>query len=76
MTPVLSRERYQEIGYSVAIYPATGFLAAAQAFDSVYGALKNQGDSTSVQELLFPFPEMSKLMGFEDVWEFDKNHAG
>ncbi|MEX2615392.1 MAG: isocitrate lyase/PEP mutase family protein [Alphaproteobacteria bacterium] len=75
MTPILSRERYQEIGYSVAIYPATGFLAATQVFDTVYGALKNEGDSTSVQDLLYPFPEMSKLMGFEDVWEFDKKHA-
>jgi 2-methylisocitrate lyase-like PEP mutase family enzyme len=75
LTPILSRERYQEIGYSIAIYPATAFLAAAQIFETVYGALREKGDSTSVQNLLYPFPEMSKLVGFEDVWEFDRAHA-
>ncbi len=75
VTPILSRERYQEIGYSVAIYPGTAFLAATQIFETVYSALKEKGDSTSVQNLLYPFPEMSKLMGFEDIWEFDKTHA-
>ena len=75
LTPILSRERYQEIGYSIAIYPGTAFLAAAQVFETVYGALKEKGDSTSVQNLLYPFPEMSKLVGFEDVWDFDRTHA-
>lgn len=75
LTPILSRGRYQEIGYSIAIYPGTAFLAATQVFETVYDALKEQGDSTSVQNLLYPFPEMSKLVGFEDVWEFDRTHA-
>ena len=31
MTPILRRDRLQEIGYSIAIYPGTAFLAATQA---------------------------------------------
>jgi len=75
LTPILSRERYQEIGYSLAIYPATGFLAATQAFETVYGALRRDGGSLAVADQLYPFQEMSKLMGFEDIWEFEREHA-
>jgi 2-methylisocitrate lyase-like PEP mutase family enzyme len=74
-TPVLSRERLIEIGYQIAIFPATAFLAAAAAFDSLYGTLKTQGSSIEAEVQLFPFNEMSKLMGFERVWEFDKKHS-
>jgi len=74
-TPVLSRQRLLEIGYQIAIFPATGFLGAAAAFENIYGTLKTEGSSIESQVRLFPFDEMNKLMGFERVWEFDKKHA-
>ena len=74
-TPVLSRQRLLEIGYQIAIFPATGFLGAAAAFENIYGTLKTEGSSIESQVPLFPFDEMNKLMGFERVWEFDKKHA-
>jgi len=64
-----------EIGYQIAIFPATGFLGAAAAFDKIYGTLKTEGSSIESQVPLFPFDEMNKLMGFERVWEFDKKHS-
>lgn len=74
-TPVLSRQQLLEIGYQIAIFPATGFLGAAAAFDKIYGTLKTEGSSIESQVPLFPFDEMNKLMGFERVWEFDKKHS-
>ncbi|CAE7546117.1 bcpA, partial [Symbiodinium necroappetens] len=44
-TPVLPRERYIELGYQVAIYPATGFLAMGKALEKVYRSLRNEGAS-------------------------------
>ncbi|CAE7764916.1 Dml, partial [Symbiodinium sp. CCMP2456] len=41
-TPVLPRERYIELGYQVAIYPATGFLAMGKALEKVYRSLRNE----------------------------------
>ena len=75
LTPALSRERYQEIGYSIAIFPGTAFLAATQAFENVYGAIRRDGGSQAVASQLYPFHDMSTLMGFEDIWEFEKEHA-
>ena len=74
-TPVLSRKRLLEIGYQIAIFPATGFLGAAAAFENIYGTLKSEGSSIESQVPLFPFDEMNRLMGFERVWDFDKKYA-
>ncbi len=70
-TPLLSAERLQEIGYGVGIYPAIGFLAAGAALQKAYGDLLANGQTSDGIEL-YPFGEFSKLLGFEDVWDFEK----
>jgi 2-methylisocitrate lyase-like PEP mutase family enzyme len=74
-TPLLSAEELEDIGFKIAIFPGTGFLATAQVLHNVYGALKKDGISTQVADQLYPFEDMNKLMGFEDVWEFDKKYG-
>ena len=44
-TPVLDRKTLEEIGYSIAIYPAFGFLAVGDALRNVYRHLKENGSS-------------------------------
>ncbi|NKB56165.1 MAG: carboxyvinyl-carboxyphosphonate phosphorylmutase [Alphaproteobacteria bacterium] len=75
LTPMLSHARLQEIGFSIAIYPGTAFLAAAKIYEDVYGAIHRDGDSHAVSDNLYPFAEMTKLMGFDDVWAFEKEYA-
>lgn len=74
-TPLLSKDDLQSLGYSIAIFPATGFLAAAAALRDVYGAIKEEGSSTSVADRLYPFPDFSKLMGFQRIWDFERDWA-
>ena len=74
-TPVLGFEDLQAIGYGLAIFPATAFLAAAKSFELVYTALKETRSSTSVKPALYDFPAFSKLMGFDWVTAFDQAHA-
>jgi 2-methylisocitrate lyase-like PEP mutase family enzyme len=74
-TPVLSAARLEALGYRIAIFPATGFLAAGAALDSIYKTLKRDGSSVEAVAPLFPFNEFAKLMGFQEVWDFDKRHA-
>jgi 2-methylisocitrate lyase-like PEP mutase family enzyme len=73
-TPVLSKARLVELGYRMAIFPATGFLAAAAALRSAYEALRRDGSSDRLNVPLYPFTDFSKLMGFEDVWAFERTH--
>lgn len=74
-TPVLTAEQYAEIGYQIAIYPAAGFLAVGHALNSVYGTLKRTGASTDLEVPIADFMTFSKAMGFEDIWQFERDHA-
>jgi len=74
-TPLFSKEDLEQMGFKMAIYPGTGFLAMGKALESVYGALKQDGSSLSVKDELYNFEAFSKLMGFEAVWDFDRKHA-
>lgn len=74
-TPVLSRAALTEIGYRIAIFPATGFLATAAALTHAYDTLRAHGSSAGQSLDLFPFAEMNRLMGFERVWQFEREHA-
>jgi 2-methylisocitrate lyase-like PEP mutase family enzyme len=73
-TPVLSSTRLAEIGYALAIYPVSGLLSAAAALSTVYRQIRKTGSSLGSPAPLYPFAEMNRLMGFEEVWAFDKAH--
>lgn len=74
-TPVLSQADLESIGYKLAIFPVTALLAATQAMQSVYQGLRRQGSSAHGTVPLMPFSELTQLMGFQAVWDFDKRHA-
>jgi 2-methylisocitrate lyase-like PEP mutase family enzyme len=74
-TPVLSQTELEAIGYKLAIFPVTALLAAAQAMKAVYGEFKRSGSSAAAAMPLMPFTELTQLMGFEEIWAFEKRYA-
>lgn len=74
-SPILSAARLQALGYQLAIFPATGFLAAANALARVYADLVATGSSAGADHELYDFDAFSRLMGFEAVWAFEHRHA-
>lgn len=73
-TPLLSADRLKELGYAIAIHPALGFLSVGAALDKAYKDLAANG-ITSPDIDLYSFAEFNKLLGFEDVWDFEKRYA-
>jgi 2-methylisocitrate lyase-like PEP mutase family enzyme len=71
-TPILPKQRLEELGYKIAIFPATGLLAATKALQRVYRVLKDKGSSDMLANELLTFQELCSLVGFEHVWEFEK----
>jgi len=71
-TPILPKARLEELGYRIAIFPATGFLATAKALERVYGVLRETGSSDTLASEFYPFDRFCRLVGFEHVWEFEK----
>ena len=75
VSPILSTARLEELGYGLAIFPALTALAAAQAMETVMAQLKNTGTTTPPAAPHFDFFEFCDLIGFPEVWEFEKKWA-
>ena len=71
-SPVLPAETLARLGFAIAIYPGTGFLAVAKTLEDVYGHLRTNGSSIDLGTGSISIGEMHELMGFEEVWEFEK----
>ena len=74
-TPVLSRDDLAGLGYKLAIVPVTAMLASVHAMTQVYQQFKDTGSSAGSATTLYDFGALTQLMGFEDVWDFEKRYA-
>ncbi len=69
-SPVPHTSVLAEIGYAYAIYPSLTSLAACAAMEKALRDLKDHG--IGQPDCLFDFSEFCSLIGFEDVWAFEK----
>ena len=74
-TPILPAAQLAEIGYAFAIYPSMTSLVAAAAMETALRALKDTGHSQSARIPMFDFMEFCRLIGFNEVWDFEKRWA-
>lgn len=72
-TPIRSVEELKALGFALAIWPAMTGLAAAKAVETALTAFKANGTSQGVD--LFSFSEFNQLIGFPEVWEFERRWA-
>jgi len=69
-TPRVEADRLKKWGFDLAIYPGLGFSVAAEAMRLAWEHLKLQGTSTGMN--VPQYRGMHELMGFQEVWEFEK----
>ena len=74
-TPILPAEQLAEIGYAFAIYPSMTSLVAAAAMETALRTLKDTGRSQAPGIPMFDFMEFCRLIGFQEVWDFEKRWA-
>jgi 2-methylisocitrate lyase-like PEP mutase family enzyme len=74
-TPIRSKAELADIGYKLAIFPSATGLAAAAAAEIALNVLKTEGTSKSPNSKLFSFAEFNSLIGFEEVWAFERRWA-
>ncbi len=71
-TPIFPGDKLKDIGFSIAIFPALTALSAMAAVESSLQYIKETGTSQGSPVPRFDFQEMCSLLGFEDVWDFEK----
>jgi len=74
-TPIRSAAELKAIGYRLAIYPSMTGLAAAAAAEASLSMFKATGTSQSPEVPLFSFAEFNHLIGFDEVWAFERRWA-
>ena len=73
-TPMLSADRLKGLGFSIGIHPALGFLSMGAALQKAYADLRTNGETSPAIDL-YDFGKFNELVGFPDVWEFEKKYA-
>lgn len=74
-TPILPLKRIKELGFACAILPGLAALASNAAVEKALRILKEEGIGESPDVPLFDFNEFCRLIGFEEVWEFERKWA-
>ena len=72
-TPRVDVERLKAWGFDMAIYPVLGLSVAAEAMRLAWTHLKEKGTSDGVG--VPQIDGMHELMGFSEVWDFEKRWA-
>lgn len=75
LTPIRDAKTLESLGYAMSIFPAMNSLVAAAAMEKAMEHLKETGTSLSPDIPMFNFREFCSLIGFEDVWAFEKKWA-
>ena len=74
-TPDASADSLDELGFSIAIYPNVGFAAAARAMRDAYAYLHAHGSMIGDESALMAIRDLHDLLGFEEVWAFERRYA-
>ena len=74
-TPIRSAAELESLGYACAIYPAMTALAAAAAVRHALTRMKATGTSVNADVPLYDFNDFCSLIGFEEVWAFERRWA-
>jgi 2,3-dimethylmalate lyase len=74
-SPVVSAARLKRFGFAIAIYPSAGMAVACAAFEANYRYLKEHGSTEGSPVPSYTMAQLHELVGFPDVWEFEKRYA-
>lgn len=75
LTPILPPSKLKEIGFAIAIYPALTSLVAAAAVEKALRQLKDEDQPEDPNTPIYNFKRFCSLIGFEEVWAFDRKWA-
>jgi 2,3-dimethylmalate lyase len=62
-------------GFDIAIYPSAGMAVACAALQQNYQWLKDHGSTIGSPVPAFDMHQMHELVGFADVWAFEKKYV-
>ena len=74
-SPVLAAAKLKGFGFSIAIYPSAGMGAACFAIEKSFSYLKEKQTLENCPVPAYDMKQLHELVGFQDVWDFEKRHV-
>jgi methylisocitrate lyase len=74
-TPLFSAAEFEEMGYDIVLYPATGFKAAAKALQDLYEEIEDTGTQEGMMDRLVSWEGRNEITGLNEVIELEDHYA-
>lgn len=74
-SPDVGAAKLKQFGFSIAIYPSAGMGAACFAIEKAFLHLKEKQTLENSPVPAFKMQQLHELVGFQDVWDFEKRHV-
>lgn len=75
LTPMVDAKTLAAMGFACAIYPSLTSLVAAAAMETALTRLKTEGSPQPEGLPMMDFKQFCSMIGFDEVWEFEKKWA-
>ncbi len=74
-SPVLSAQKLERFGFSIAIYPSAGMGPVCYSLERAFSYLKENRTMEGCPVPAYDMKQLHELVGFQDVWDFEKRHG-
>lgn len=74
-TPLFTASEFEEMGYDLVIYPATGFKAAAKAMQELYAEIAETGTQAGMMDRLVTWEGRNEITGLDEMVELEERYS-
>jgi len=74
-TPLFTAEEFEEMGYDIVLYPATGFKTAAKALQDLYEEIHETGTQKGMMDRLVSWECRNEITRLDDIVELEKRYS-
>ena len=74
VTPLLTKQELEDLGFQLAVCPLTGLYASAKAMLDMFTLLRAQGTTRESLDRLLPFEQFHQVINLEDYYSLDAGY--
>lgn len=74
-TPMLAAEELEDLGYDIALFPATGFKAVLETLQDVYAELVEKGTQQDMLDELITWEGRNEITGLDRIRNLEARYA-
>lgn len=74
-TPLFTADEFEDLGFDIVLYPATGFKAAARSMRDVYQSIAETGTQKHVMDELVSWQERNDITGLDEIMDLEATYA-